>query len=487
MEEPVIVLSSGENGDDDHDNEVQVVEVKGGGSVVEVIDLTCSPYDDEYAVLSDMRGFENLAAMLEAEKFRRKKKRKRKKRRKWHECIAPQPAGNFENVEEQMNRKAVETNKVWETEINPISVKAMPQNLGGNVENKEAKVNLKATDKSKASETETNHTLKEMRQNLGANVESEGEQVNLKAMETNNILETETNPISVNDMQQNIGGNVEYKEEQVNLKAVETNKVWETETNPISVKDMRQNLGVDTVEAKKLADTNKSIGIVITEMQGNAVLRKLLRGSRYFDIPESRWKMCHNCGEDSHAAVNCMQQQRTKPCFICRSFECSGKQCEQHCFFCQRRGHFAKDCPDKHEEDCVTSQICLRCGDSGHDLMSCGNNYSSHDLRKIQCYMCKSFGHLCCANFPELDPCQVTCYNCGLPGHVGSACKKLCGDASRTRSPLCYNCGEEGLKQDCAPDAEVGWSMGDLLTPNQGNAENKIVTQYLLYSEKRHT
>ncbi|XP_057977041.1 uncharacterized protein LOC131164052 isoform X9 [Malania oleifera] len=436
MEEPVIVLSSGENGDDDHDNEVQVVEVKGGGSVVEVIDLTCSPYDDEYAVLSDMRGFENLAAMLEAEKFRRKKKRKRKKRRKWHECIAPQPA---------------------------------------------------------------------------ANVESEGEQVNLKAMETNNILETETNPISVNDMQQNIGGNVEYKEEQVNLKAVETNKVWETETNPISVKDMRQNLGVDTVEAKKLADTNKSIGIVITEMQGNAVLRKLLRGSRYFDIPESRWKMCHNCGEDSHAAVNCMQQQRTKPCFICRSFECSGKQCEQdlssgktidsakecegfyyikeanHCFFCQRRGHFAKDCPDKHEEDCVTSQICLRCGDSGHDLMSCGNNYSSHDLRKIQCYMCKSFGHLCCANFPELDPCQVTCYNCGLPGHVGSACKKLCGDASRTRSPLCYNCGEEGLKQDCAPDAEVGWSMGDLLTPNQGNAENKIVTQYLLYSEKRHT
>ncbi|XP_057977027.1 uncharacterized protein LOC131164052 isoform X7 [Malania oleifera] len=441
MEEPVIVLSSGENGDDDHDNEVQVVEVKGGGSVVEVIDLTCSPYDDEYAVLSDMRGFENLAAMLEAEKFRRKKKRKRKKRRKWHECIAPQPAGNFENVEEQMNRKAVETNKVWETEINPISVKAMPQNLG-------------------------------------ANVESEGEQVNLKAMETNNILETETNPISVNDMQQNIGGNVEYKEEQVNLKAVETNKVWETETNPISVKDMRQNLG---------------------------------RGSRYFDIPESRWKMCHNCGEDSHAAVNCMQQQRTKPCFICRSFECSGKQCEQdlssgktidsakecegfyyikeanHCFFCQRRGHFAKDCPDKHEEDCVTSQICLRCGDSGHDLMSCGNNYSSHDLRKIQCYMCKSFGHLCCANFPELDPCQVTCYNCGLPGHVGSACKKLCGDASRTRSPLCYNCGEEGLKQDCAPDAEVGWSMGDLLTPNQGNAENKIVTQYLLYSEKRHT
>ncbi|XP_057977049.1 uncharacterized protein LOC131164052 isoform X10 [Malania oleifera] len=425
MEEPVIVLSSGENGDDDHDNEVQVVEVKGGGSVVEVIDLTCSPYDDEYAVLSDMRGFENLAAMLEAEKFRRKKKRKRKKRRKWHECIAPQPAGNFENVEEQMNRKAVETNKVWETEINPISVKAMPQNLGGNVENKEAKVNLKATDKSKASETETNHTLKEMRQNLGANVESEGEQVNLKAMETNNILETETNPISVNDMQQNIGGNVEYKEEQVNLKAVETNKVWETETNPISVKDMRQNLG--DLSSGKTIDSAK-------ECEG------------FYYIKEAN-----------------------------------------HCFFCQRRGHFAKDCPDKHEEDCVTSQICLRCGDSGHDLMSCGNNYSSHDLRKIQCYMCKSFGHLCCANFPELDPCQVTCYNCGLPGHVGSACKKLCGDASRTRSPLCYNCGEEGLKQDCAPDAEVGWSMGDLLTPNQGNAENKIVTQYLLYSEKRHT
>ncbi|KAL2945555.1 Gag polyprotein [Bienertia sinuspersici] len=63
----------------------------------------------------------------------------------------------------------------------------------------------------------------------------------------------------------------------------------------------------------------------------NVVLRRLLRGPRYFDPPDKSWGACFNCGEDGHSAVNCTSARRKKPCFICGSLEHEVKQCQKVC------------------------------------------------------------------------------------------------------------------------------------------------------------
>ncbi|KAL3325137.1 hypothetical protein AABB24_038969 [Solanum stoloniferum] len=89
--------------------------------------------------------------------------------------------------------------------------------------------------------------------------------------------------------------------------------------------------------------------------------------------------------------------------------------------------------------------MCLKCGDSGHDMLSCWNNYSAGDLKEIQCYICKSFGHLCCASYPDGGPSEISCYRCGLLGHTGLACTGSRGETSGTwHLSSCYRCGEEG-------------------------------------------
>lgn len=39
--------------------------------------------------------------------------------------------------------------------------------------------------------------------------------------------------------------------------------------------------------------------------------------------------------------------------------------------------------------------------------------------QEIQCYICKSFGHLCCADFADPGPGELSCYRCGQLGHNG--------------------------------------------------------------------
>lgn len=52
----------------------------------------------------------------------------------------------------------------------------------------------------------------------------------------------------------------------------------------------------------------------------------------------------------------------------------------RNCFSCKGRGHFAKDCPHKSQGDNPIPDICLRCGDTGHDMFSCCNDYSPRDI-----------------------------------------------------------------------------------------------------------
>lgn len=193
--------------------------------------------------------------------------------------------------------------------------------------------------------------------------------------------------------------------------------------------------------------TADSVITEVNENPDNAVLRKLLRGPRYFDPGDRNLGACFNCGEEGHTAVNCTMEKRKKPCFVCGMFGHIAKRCTQgqDCFICKRRGHIAKNCPDRHNQTPQDSVICLRCGDLGHDMLSCKNDYTPEDLKEIQCYVCKNYGHLCCVDFVDNGPQDVSCYNCAQSGHTGLGCAKSRGEMVDD-GPLtqCYKCGEEG-------------------------------------------
>lgn len=168
----------------------------------------------------------------------------------------------------------------------------------------------------------------------------------------------------------------------------------------------------------------------------NIVLRKLLRKWRYFDSGDENFHL------EGHAVKSPPKNQR-KRCYVCGDVQHTGKKCRKRrtCYFCNERGHLAEDCPKSNQE----YNICLRCGESGHDLFSCNNDYPPDDLKNIVCYICNKGGHICCHTCTNISPDTVSCYNCGESGHSGVQCPKPHMDKKSSRPPsLCYKCGEEG-------------------------------------------
>ncbi|KAJ1410274.1 Zinc finger, CCHC-type [Sesbania bispinosa] len=221
-------------------------------------------------------------------------------------------------------------------------------------------------------------------------------------------------------------------------------------------------------EINKATENQESVEASAVQIGDNIVLRKLLRGPRYFDPPNTSWGACYNCGEEGHAAVNCTAAKRKKPCYVCGGLGHSARQCTkaQDCFICKKGGHRAKDCPEKHMNAPKNLTICLKCGNSGHDMFSCKNDYSLDDLKEIQCYVCKAFGHLCCVNTDDATPGEVSCYKCGQLGHTGLACSRLRGESETTGAATpssCYRCGEEGhFARECTNSIKVAKKKREL-------------------------
>lgn len=59
----------------------------------------------------------------------------------------------------------------------------------------------------------------------------------------------------------------------------------------------------------------------------------------------------------------------------------------QDCFICKKGGHRAKDCPEKYTSS-PSDKICLKCGQSGHEMFSCKNDYSPDDLKVLRLVWC---------------------------------------------------------------------------------------------------
>ncbi|KAK4791524.1 hypothetical protein SAY86_031937 [Trapa natans] len=205
------------------------------------------------------------------------------------------------------------------------------------------------------------------------------------------------------------------------------------------------------------------------DLPENITLRKLLRCPRYFDPPDNSWGRCYNCGEEGHTAAKCSRKCK-RPCFLCGSLEHNAKDCSKaSCFICKSVCHRAKDCPEKKKHGSQNDEICLKCVKSGHDMFHCGNDYSPEDLKEIQCYICKKFGHLCCFDFLDTGRSEISCYKCGLLGHSGLACTKLRASSQGEATPSsCYKCGEEGhFARKCKVSKKVSTSS---LDGSQGGA-----------------
>ncbi|CAD5324760.1 unnamed protein product [Arabidopsis thaliana] len=238
------------------------------------------------------------------------------------------------------------------------------------------------------------------------------------------------------------GGNFKVKNSE-SSKKMKRNKLKATHEIPILWKDQDEENVVeeDVVRGEEEdCEVEKSDEQKNGETASSLVMTKLLRGARYFDPLDAGWVTCYSCGEQGHINVDCLAPTtRRKPCFICASLEHSARQCT--------KGH---DC-FKYNSG-FKGAVCLRCGDFGHDMILCKYEYSKEDLKNIQCYVCKSFGHLCCVEPDDSLSWDVSCYKCGQLGHTGLACGRHYDESNNENdffSPSWFKSkGEAHFKRD---------------------------------------
>ncbi|XP_050242426.1 uncharacterized protein LOC126691375 isoform X11 [Quercus robur] len=420
IEKPIIFITSSEDEDEDANN------------------VKKKKYEEDYRVLSDMTSFDNLRAMIEAEAFRRrKKKRKRNKKHKYINIIDAlsdmQQSSDVQAVETtgELDAEAVEETYMAEIAEKVISVMVDPEI--------EKPVMLKASSK----DEDANNMKKKKYEDEYRMISDLTSFDNLRAMYEAEALMRKRRE-SLKTKKENIVSCAEEVsvdapkevEQSDKVQAVPTAEELEIKSVEVEmVKEEKQSVTSEGLESSLLLEKES------VEKNYKVLPRNLLWRARYFDPPY---------GEEFHTRGNCKGERQKRPCFICAGYGHSWKYCKQgqDCFVYKVRGPSAIDRPVRHQDP--SSNICLRCGGKGHNMFSCWSEYSPDDLKEIQCYVCKNFGHLCCVDFLDLSPRHVSCYSCGQTGHLGPGssikeCTKSSGENSGSKSlTLCYRCGEGG-------------------------------------------
>ncbi|OMO51899.1 Zinc finger, CCHC-type, partial [Corchorus capsularis] len=417
----------------DRDEDVRTVESSSKMDLIEISDEAATAKSsqtesewrskaEEYKMISDLTGFDYLRAMMEGEatvntrKRRRRRgrwKKKKKKKMSNESLILHFPAQQPLPVNAGKPDEDVRTVEVSKMNLIEISDDEVPH-----------KIIVDADEKM----IETVQAVKSRAESNGVEVGSR-EIIDLcsSSSEDDSFI---SNISFSKSPQQMVSNKSTINEDGETVRRMELKTDIVQETADAGKKKMQHTKHVVTVKPTEAEST------------GNTVLQKLLRKPRYFDFPNGGWDGCLRCGEDHPTApANCTLQKQVKPCFLCGSLQHNGKHCIQgkYCFVCRgRSGHQANGCPENQEND-STQIICLRCGDSGHDMFSCTSDYSPDDLKKIRCYVCNDFGHLSCANIPDTSSTDISCYNCGLCSHLGSECTNLPKVARASNATkLCY-------------------------------------------------
>ncbi|CAI9783365.1 unnamed protein product [Fraxinus pennsylvanica] len=196
-----------------------------------------------------------------------------------------------------------------------------------------------------------------------------------------------------------------------------------------------------------------------------------MRAPRYSESAD--WEACYKCSRDSHKG-KCKLKKKRKPCYNCGDLGHEGKRCKQvkNCFICSNKGHLAKDCPmDQPEKD----RFCVKCGNPGHDMFSCTDEYCSEDLKACEllkivilfflvvfsAMFAKSLviSAVLTIKVKDLDMFPVST--------VGSWATWECTKFNEQLKTVCSKCGEGGHPpKECIKSPEVGGS---------GNTEDKEV------------
>ncbi|XP_050242419.1 uncharacterized protein LOC126691375 isoform X9 [Quercus robur] len=441
IEKPIIFITSSEDEDEDANN------------------VKKKKYEEDYRVLSDMTSFDNLRAMIEAEAFRRrKKKRKRNKKHKYINIIDAlsdmQQSSDVQAVETtgELDAEAVEETYMAEIAEKVISVMVDPEI--------EKPVMLKASSKDEdANNMKKKKYEDEYRMisdltsfdNLRAMYEAEAlmrkRRESLKTKKENIVSCAEEVSVDApKEVEQSDKVQAVPTAEELEIKSVEVDAPKEVEqSDKVQAVPTAEELEIKSVEVEMVKEEKQSVTSEGLEssllLEKESVEKNYKWRARYFDPPY---------GEEFHTRGNCKGERQKRPCFICAGYGHSWKYCKQgqDCFVYKVRGPSAIDRPVRHQDP--SSNICLRCGGKGHNMFSCWSEYSPDDLKEIQCYVCKNFGHLCCVDFLDLSPRHVSCYSCGQTGHLGPGssikeCTKSSGENSGSKSlTLCYRCGEGG-------------------------------------------